>query len=154
MNLEENMRQLEAHSKMLIESYKRVTGNSLLEVQVNTSMCAEALFNAQFVLLSHGTELDPVLNYGNRLALELWEMDWSTFTSTPSRLTAEPMERGQREKLLENARTQGFSADYTGVRISRSGRRFEIRNAIIWSVLDSYGRYQGQAAVFSEWNPL
>jgi hypothetical protein len=153
MNLECNWKELEAHSTLLMESYKRCTGRPILNFDATKNTSAEALFNEPFVLLSHGTESDPILNYGNRKALELWEMDWSTFTSTPSRLTAEPLVRNLREKLLEESRLQGFSEGYSGIRISRSGRRFEIRNALIWSLIDSNGNYQGQAAIFSEWGP-
>jgi len=32
------------------------------------------MFEAPFVLISHGTEDDPILNYGNRVALWLWQM--------------------------------------------------------------------------------
>lgn len=154
MDFKQNISELEAHSKLLIESYKRITGKSLLDVDAKSGECSAALFCAPFALLSHGTEFDPILNYGNKQALKLWEMDWSTFTSIPSRLTAEPMERGQRDKLLENVRAQGFSANFTGIRISHSGSRFEIRNGLVWCVIDSQGVYQGQAAVFSEWNPV
>lgn len=151
MNIEQRFEELEAHSRLLIESYKRFTGRTLLDLDTSKHTYAEALYNAPFVLLSHGTEKDPILNYGNRLALELWEMDWSTFTSTPSRLTAEPTIQSLRDKLLEESRSQGFSEGYTGIRISSSGRRFEIRNVLLWNITDSEGRYHGQAAVFSEW---
>ncbi len=112
---------------------------------------AATLFRAPFVLLSHGTEADPVLNYGNAAALKLWEMTWDQFTGTPSRLTAEPMERSQREKLLIDAKEKGYSDGYYGIRISSVGRRFEIRNVLLWNVVDEQGIYRGQAAVFSEW---
>ncbi len=63
-----------------------------------------------------------------------------------------PKER--REQLLDIVRLQGYSDGYKGIRISSSGRRFEIRNAVIWSVVDSAGKYAGQAAMFPEWRFL
>lgn len=53
------------------------------------------------MVVSHQTQADPVLCYGNRRALSLWEMDLPTLTSTPSRLTAEPLERAERQRLLD-----------------------------------------------------
>ena len=53
-----------------------------------------------FVLVAHGTEADPVLNYGNATALALWEMSWEELTRTPSRLTAEAPNREERARLL------------------------------------------------------
>jgi len=138
----------ENHSRLLLDSYRRATGRDLLEPEGEV---AATLFRARFVLLSHGTEADPVLNYGNAAALKLWEMTWDQFTGTPSRLTAEPMERSQREKLLIDAKEKGYSDGYYGIRISSIGRRFEIRNVLLWNVVDEQGIYRGQAAVFSEW---
>lgn len=164
---------LNAHSGLLIDSYFRVTGRRLLpenggdatEAAADSDRIGEgigkgidtpvsALFRAPFALLSHGTESDPVLNYGNRLALELWERDWHAFTSMPSRLTAEPGERAQRAKLIDDVKSQGYSDGYTGIRISASGRRFEIRRATIWNVFDERGIYRGQAAMFAEWSQV
>ena len=53
-------------------------------------------------------EADPVLNYGNRAALALWEMSWEELTRTPSRLTAEAPNREERAKLLEAVTQRGF----------------------------------------------
>lgn len=45
------------------------------------------------------------------MALALWEMDLSTLTSTPSRLTAEPMERAERQRLLDAGECVGESME-------------------------------------------
>jgi len=140
-----------AHSRLLLESFRRATGRDLLNGWDCLDEPAEELFRAPFVLLSHGQEEDPILNYGNAAALSLWEMTWDEFTRTPSRQTAEPTERSLREKLLADVKEKGFSEGYTGVRISRSGRRFEIRDLLLWNVADGSGIYRGQAAVFSDW---
>jgi len=141
-------------AKLLIESYRRATGRNLLDPEPPPGQEAEALFEAPFALLSHGTEPDPILQYGNRKALELWETDWASFTSMPSRLTAEPAERGEREKLLRDVREKGYSDGYRGVRISSGGRRFEIIDAVVWNVVDGQGVYRGQAAMIPRWRYL
>lgn len=115
---------------------------------------ARLLFVAPLVVVAHGTQADPILSYGNRAALELWEMDLATFLQTPSRLTAEPMHRDERARLLERTSRNGFVDDYRGIRISSTGRRFLIESAIVWNLLDPGGRYAGQAATFSEWREL
>ena len=61
----------------------------MLDVNGSPLETAKALFEASFVLASHGTELDPIFNYGNRKALELWELSWEEFTRIPSRRSAE-----------------------------------------------------------------
>ena len=47
---------------------------------------AHALFQSPFAVVSHGMEEDPLLNYGNQVALELWELTWEQLVKTPSRL--------------------------------------------------------------------
>ncbi len=99
-------------------------------------------------------EEDPLLNYGNHVALELWEMTWEQLIMTPSRLTAEPVNRAERESMLEQARTRGYLDTYRGVRITSTGRRFLVENALIWNVVDGKGQRVGQAATFSQWTWL
>ncbi|NCJ08543.1 MEKHLA domain-containing protein [Synechococcales cyanobacterium C] len=144
------------HSQRLWQSFTHWTGASLLPT-VNPRDpldVAKALFQAPFVLLSHGTEADPILNYGNQTALTLWEYDWSTFTQMPSRLTAEAHERQSRQQQLSEATRSGWIQGYQGIRISGTGQRFLIEDAIIWDVLDATHSLCGQAATFKRWHPL
>jgi MEKHLA domain len=138
----------------LLASYRHWTGSELIEPAADRRHQAQVVFFAPFVLVSHGIEDDPILNYGNRMALDLWEMSWDELTVTPSRLTAEPINRVEREQILEQARTRGHITNYRGVRSSKSGRRFLIEHAIVWNVIDRAGRRLGQAATFSEWTFL
>ena len=109
---------------------------------------------AAFVVLSHDAQSDPIFNYGNNAAQTLFEMDWATLTALPSRFSAEPMHREERQQLLNEVTNKGYSASYRGIRISASGRRFYIDSARIWSLRDSSGEHIGQAAMFSDWQWL
>lgn len=142
------------HSQRLVQSFNHWTGQPLISVAGSPGEIAQALFEAPFVVLSHGLEADPILNYGNQMALTLWQMDWAQFTQMPSRLTAEPIERVERDRLLTTAATQGYISNYTGVRISQTGQRFLIENAIIWNIVDDANQHYGQAAMFNHWQPI
>ena len=144
------------HCELLLYSFHHWTGQDLLPITNGLSPIdrANALFNADFVIVSHGTQADPVLNYGNQKALDLWQMDWETFTKTPSRYTAEPMERSEREQLLALAKLQGYISNYRGIRIASNGDRFYINRAIIWNVVDQAGNLWGQAATFRDWEAI
>ena len=142
------------HTQCLVHSFKKWTGRDLLPGNFPAGGLAEKIFNAPFVVVSHGTQADPVLNYGNLTALSLWEMSWDDFTRTPSRLTAEAPNREERARLLEIVTRQGFIDNYSGVRISKNGRRFEISRAIVWNLISASGEPYGQAATFSEWKFL
>ena len=143
-----------AHSACLARSFRRFTGRVLLPGLFNPAGLARNLFDAPFVLVSHGTETDPILNYGNAAAMRLWEMSWEELTRTPSRLTAEAPAREERARLLAAVAAHGFIDDYSGVRISKSGRRFRIARATVWNLVTEQGEPCGQAAVFSEWRHL
>lgn len=141
-------------SQLLLDSYRHWIGNDLIERTPDAEQQARTLFEASFVVVSHGVEPDPILNYANQTALDLWELSWDRFIKTPSRLTAEPDERAERERLLTQARAEGYYDGYRGVRISSTGRRFRVEQALIWTVIDSAGRPIGQAATFSQWSHL
>jgi hypothetical protein len=143
--------QIIKHIEYLLQSYKRWTGHELIPPESSPHECAKALFDQPFVVLSHGTQADPILNYGNKAALDLWELTWEEFTKMPSRLTAEPVNREDREHLLEQVRRNGFIDTYSGVRITGSGRRFLIERGTVWNIVDKKNKYVGQAATFSEW---
>jgi hypothetical protein len=143
-----------AQADLLIESFAQVVGRDLVDPEGSPLVRAERLYRAPFVVVSHGTEADPILSYGNAAALALWDMEADRFIRTPSRLTAEPVHRAERERLLERTLRDGFVDDYAGVRISRNGKRFRIEQAVVWNVVDTSGVRRGQAATFARWTPV
>jgi hypothetical protein len=140
-----------AHTQMLACSLKYWTGRELIAGHWTAPELAERIFHAPFVLVSHGTETDPVLNYGNAAALNLWNMSWDELTRTPSRFTAEVPNREERARLLATVAARGFIDDYSGIRISKTGRRFRIARAMVWNLVAENNQECGQAALFSEW---
>jgi len=115
---------------------------------------AAALYELPAVVLSHDGKADPTFTFANQAAQELFEYSWDEFLTLRSHQSAEPQYRSDRAEMLERAARDGYIADYRGVRISASGKRFEITNAIIWNVLGPEGNSVGQAAVFDQWKFL
>ena len=144
------------HIQLLLYSFHHWTGDDLIQIPSNHSPqeIANLLFNADFIVVSHGSEADPIFNYGNQKALDLWQMDWQTFISTLSRYTVEPIEHEDREQLLAQAKSQGYVSNYRGIRIASNGDRFYINNAILWNVIDKEGKLWGQAATFHNWEAI
>ncbi len=141
-------------ARLIVESHQRVVGRPLVPAQTDDGALWRALWNAPRVVVAHGTQPDPVFCYGNRLALELFELDWAAFTALPSRYSAEPLAREERAALLDRVSRFGFIDDYAGVRISSTGKRFRISRATVWNLIDIQGLYRGQAASFSDWEPV
>ena len=131
------------------ESYRRLLGDTLC-----ASPDLGAIWNAPRVIVAHGTGADPVFFFGNRMALELFETGWDAFVRMPSRLSAEPLAREERARLLARVSADGYIDDYAGVRISARGRRFRIEQAVVWNLVDADNVCHGQAATFARWTPL
>lgn len=140
---------LNSHVQLLNESFQNFFGVPLLKTV--PEKLAEQLFYAPFVVLSHNTDVDPMLNYANENALALFELNWQQLIKLPSRQSAEIMNQAARDKLMAKVTTEGFVKDYQGIRISSQGRRFQINDGVIWNLYDKLGVYQGQAAYFSDW---
>lgn len=136
-----------AHAELLIRCYRHWTGRDLIDT-------ARAIYEAPFVVLSHDTEADPRFTYANLAAQRLFEMTWDEIVGLPSRYSAEPLAREERERLLKRVAAHGFIDDYSGVRIAKSGKRFRIDQATVWNLFDEHGQAAGQAACFSDWQYL
>jgi hypothetical protein len=146
---------VEALARLLLRSHRRLTGAALLPgVESDAPDASHALYEAPLVALAHDGAADPRFTYANRAAQALWELEWSQFVGMPSRLSAEPERREERQRLLERATRDGFVSDYSGVRIAASGKRFRIDRATVWNLIGEHGQRLGQAAAFSCWVTL
>ncbi len=143
-----------ALARLLHDTYAKNTNEVLVPNFKDKIDFATQLYHGDFVLVAHGTQADPIFHYANKKALELWEMDWETFTSLPSRFSAEPIAQEDREALLKQAREKGYIDAYEGVRISKNGYRFRIKNTLLWNVYSEDGTYCGQAALFRSWEAV
>ena len=152
-------------SVLLVNSYFLATGRSLLSAVAEpfTSMASSAghelsgedvarvLFEMPAVVVSHGLQAEPLLNYGNAAALNLWQMCWADFVMTPSSATAEIAHREERLAAFARVRATGFVDGYEGVRTTATGERFTIIDGTIWEVVDEQGVRHGDAATFQKW---
>ena len=136
---------------MLVDSFHRLAGRPLISDQ---GILAENLWALPSVVVAHATGHDPVFFYANRAALSLFEASAQDFIRMPSRFSAEPVERSERARFMAKVRQENIIADYRGIRISRTGRRFAIERAIVWNLVDEAGLIHGQTATFAEWTPL
>lgn len=141
------------HVSLLLASYERLL-NAPLVPHGDAVQRAQALYEAPFVVVSHDTSPDPVFDYANLAAQRLFELDWDAFVRLPSRLSAGPVHRDERQRLLAIVARQGYIDDYSGVRVASSGRQFRIEQATVWNVSREDGAYAGQAATFDRWQFL
>jgi hypothetical protein len=142
------------HVQLLRTSFHRLIGRNLVDPHLSDLNAAKAIYFAPYVVVSHDITIDPIFNYGNRAALDLFELSWTNFTALPSRKSAEMPDREARSRLLQEVSAKGYIDYYSGIRISSSGKRFQIDNAIVWNLIAAEGRHCGQAATFSDWKYL
>jgi hypothetical protein len=141
----------EEHIAILLSGFNLSFGEPLL---LNTKHVVNDLYNADFVVVSHDTQADPVFNYANQLALDLFELSFAQFTQLESRKSAGEISQTERNKLLAEVTAHGCIDNYTGIRISSTGKRFYIEKAKVWNLYDESGEYYGQAAMFKSWKYL
>jgi PAS domain-containing protein len=140
---------------LLVSSYRRSVGGAppFLEQAAHPS-AAWLYTQASHAVLAHNADPDPRFIYANRAAQAAFEYDWEEITALPSRLSAEPVARAERQRLLDAVARHGFAAGYSGVRIAKSGRRFRIEDGIVWQLIDTGGVVRGQAATFARWRDI
>jgi hypothetical protein len=147
-------------TQIVANSYQQLLGRNLIDTfdlmdaLETPEQLSQTLFHAPFVLVSHDAQANPMFNYANQTALQLWSLSWDEFTQTPSAASAEPIAREERAKMLQQTSEQGYIEHYQGVRISNQGKRFLIKQATLWNLTDELGRKCGQAATFPSWDWL
>lgn len=142
------------HVTRLLRSYRELVGRDLLDPALPPDEQARLLYFAPYAVVSHNVAEEPIFNYGNQTALQLFAMTWEEFTALPSRLSAEPLHQPERARLFEQVRAKGYIDDYWGVRIAKNGCRFWIKNATVWTLHDETVQPYGQAALFAEWSDI
>jgi len=137
--------------KLLTGSFHRLVGKALVQPWQGPRWLYR---EAPSVVLVHNTDPDPRFIYANIAAQARFEYTWDEFTKLPSRLSAEAPDRKERQSLLDAVERQGYIADYRGLRVTKSAKRFWMENGIVWQLLDERGWSRGQAAIFSNWTDV
>lgn len=137
---------------LIAESFARLAGRPLVDAAGED--LEAALWSAPRTIVAHGSEDDPLFFYGNARALELFAMSARVFIGMPSRESAEPALRGERQALFARLERDSIVEDYSGVRVAADGRRFRIEQAQVWNLIDRAGSRHGQAATFTDWTWL
>lgn len=142
----------EEPAQLILANYRCLFGRDL----VAGPDAVKNLFEAPRAVLSAlgPPGSDHLFNYANRTALTLFEYQWAELIGQPSSTSAEPMHRDERRRLLDEVSRRGFIENYSGIRISKNGRRFRINRATVFNLLDPDGQYVGQAATFDDWTPV
>ena len=135
-------------AKLILGNYAKLTSQTL--IRTGELNLGQLLYEAPFAVLAHDNSPEPIFFYGNLRAQQVFEMTWDELTILPSRLSAEPVNQAERVRLLEQVSNNGYIDNYSGVRISKTGKRFLIEHATVWNLTSNGGTQVGQAATFKD----
>ncbi len=183
VNVSAAVRDKDEHVRLMDRNLERCSGKGIYhrmygDISKKEGWEEDIHKNSRWVLISHNNLSDPIFTYGNEAGLQQFEMEWDDFTSIPSRFSAEPMEREERDALLESVRNHGFSESPNNIRVTKNKQRFQIKSLIckysynrsllflihnlyfssneltfpvpilVWNLYDDKGDYYGQACIF------
>lgn len=134
---------------LLLDNHQKLVGTRLEPEGMSPEETARWLYHdAPFGVLAHDASADPVFVYANEAAQRAFGYDWAEFTALPSRRSAGPQDRAERQALLEGVARDGFVTGYRGLRVAKSGAYFWIEDVTVWNLLDDTGTHVGQAATY------
>ena len=136
------------HVCMLDDSLKKLTGSGVSErmgvsiyVNEDGSRSKEAIFNNlclnnRYVLISHGTEDDPIYNFSNIAGLEAFHRTWEEVRKIPSResVVLQSSDEKIRISLMKNVTANGFVEGATGIRVRGDGQFIRLVDAVVSTV--------------------
>jgi PAS domain-containing protein len=139
---------------LLVSSYRRMVGEEPAFLADGEATARWLYERAWYAVLAHDTGAVPRFTYANKAAQACFEYRFEEIVGLPSHLSAEPQERAERQRLLDQVAAKGFATGYRGVRIAKSGRRFRIEDGVVWQLVDAAGELRGQAASFARWTDI
>jgi hypothetical protein len=147
---------LENHIRLLDQSLEKSRGNGMFQ-WIQTKLLPEdepvttiqqLNANARFGVLSHGTQPDPIFNYGNMASLELFEQNIEDLCQTPSRYSTVPELMDDRSDLIQDIEIKGYGCIKNAIRVSAKGNLFLISQILVWTVFDDDDNRIGLAAIY------
>ncbi|WP_054633651.1 MEKHLA domain-containing protein [Pantoea stewartii] len=133
--------------KRIDDRYRMLTGNGLYCPEHIADRYRWLHEDAPYSILAHNREADPVFVYANRCALDCFHYSLAEMLQLPSRLSAGPADRAERQRLLDSVRRNGIATDYSGPRVNKQGETFTIYEGEVWQSEEHEADW-GQAALF------
>lgn len=148
-------RDLISHVTLLDRSLKRLTGQGIFDrIGVKPSspkgIYNTVCLNERFVLISHGTESNPIYNFGNVAALQAFARSWDDIKiPSAESVVLRSQDEVLRKELMRKVTENGFVEGASGIRVRGDGKFIKLVDAVVWNCYDADdSTYIGQAAFF------
>lgn len=102
---------------------------------------------APYGLLVQNTGAEPFFIYANKQAQLIFGYSLEEFLSMPSRRSAPPQKQKARRRMLESVDINGIHEGYHGIRVDKQGTLFEIKDGLIWKLINESGETIGIVAM-------
>ncbi|WP_426746249.1 MEKHLA domain-containing protein [Myxococcus faecalis] len=140
--------------KLLDASYQRHFGKPLgvgfcppdLEHAPDPTRLSWVHAEAPFMLLAQGLQAEPLYFYSNAAASRQFGYSAEEFLRTPARLSAPPDGQEHRAAVIREVEARGSITGYSGLRVTKGGKLFRIRDAELWRI-DDEGIHRGMGAL-------
>lgn len=151
-------RDITSHVTLLHDSLQKLTGRGICErmgisedvLQSSNDTYNDICLDDRFVLISHGTEEDPIYNFANLAGLEAFVRTWEELIKIPSRQSVvfQTVDEELRIELIKSVTNDGYVEGASGTRVRGDDKFIRLVDAVVWNLYDSNGVYSGQAALF------
>ncbi|GKY95586.1 hypothetical protein MPSEU_000519900 [Mayamaea pseudoterrestris] len=132
-------------------SLQKFYGKSLYE-EMSVAGPENVHSNEQYVVVSHGTQVDPIYNYANKAGLICFGYTEEEFVQSPSRKSApEGVLSEDRNLLVQHVLNHGWTIIPQSIRQNKDGERFLVQRILFFNVYDDDGNRTGQAATFDRY---
>lgn len=130
------------------DSLEQYYGKSLYD-ELSVSGPGAIHNNERYVVISHGTQDDPVYNYGNKAGLLFFGYPEHEFVQLPSRYSAPSGAlRQDRSQIVQHVLDHGWTIIDEAIRQNKARESFRVRRILYFNVNDDDGKRIGQAATF------
>jgi hypothetical protein len=134
--------------KKIDQCYKQLTGQGLFCPEEVEDRYQWLHNEAPYSILAHGRGPDPVFFYANQCTLNCFKYSPEEMVQLPSRLSAGPMDRAERQLLLDTVTRDGIAKILQGPRVDKFGETFIINDVEVWQLGFNTDDVWGQAALF------
>lgn len=152
--IKNTQRDIVTHVKLVDASLGNLTGRSVavrMGLDPSSSDIYESICNSErYVLISHGTEDEPIFNFGNVAALTAFFRSWESLIAMPSAksVVLRSVDEEMRIQLMQKVTDDNFVEGASGIRIRDDGTYLKFMDAVVWNCFDEEGCKIGQAAFF------
>jgi len=159
IKIQNTERAILTHVKLVDASLRSLTGQGVTERMGLDNLTSppdiyRSIYNNnRYILITHGTEENPIFNFGNQAALSAFYRSWESLTAMASAqsVVLRSIDEEMRIELMRKVTTENYVEGASGIRIRGDGTFIKLIDAVVWNCFNEDGTVIGQAAFFDRY---